>query len=239
MTAEPEKREEPGSWRDATTFQQGERYRGEPAEGAEPRRNAADLRRLFLAGGAMLAVTLVVRLLVDAPWLAFFAGLVVFGAALWFTRPGGAAAREDAARRRQADAAPEPVREALAEAEEELALIDAAAARLAARAGGPALAAKLAEVSAAGRGVLAAVLEDPDDYDRARKFFKALLPRARAAAEKFEAQKVADAALDARFAALADDVAAAFRRQEESLRADERVDLEVEMEVLADRVRAS
>lgn len=215
---------------DGTRFRQGVPY------SAPERASGADFRRLALAGGAMLAATLLIRLAFDAPIVAIAAGVAVFILAYQALKP---ASRDSRLRRSRLDKAPQTVREAVAEAEEHLAAIDAAAAQLAGRqdASSDAPARRLSELTAAARAVIDVILEDPLDYDRARKFFKALLPAARSAADKYVALPAQDAELAERFDTLATDLIRASERLRETLRADDRFDLEVEMEVLSERVR--
>lgn len=229
-------------WRDADRFTQGERISGE-APRPDPSDQPADLRRAFWAGGAMVATTLVLSLLGLGGVVGFVAGLIVFGAVLYTTSPRRRAAQ---AQRRVAEArleaVPEPVREALARAEADLSVIDDVAARLRAdslRPGDAEIARALEGVTAAARDVRQSVLADPNDYDRARAFFRVLCPSMRAASEKFVALPARDDAIDARFKALAADMTAASARQRETLLADERIDLEVEIDVLADRIRGA
>lgn len=237
-----------GDWRDAKSFNQGEVWGSDAAA----TRGASPLSGLFIAGAAMLATTGALRLLTDSPQIAFLAGVAVFLVVLFSRRRRVAAphsslepssahssAAEPASARDAAVAAlPDALRAAVTEADEDLARMEAVAAQLADRGElGPAIAAALRDATIAGRAVVDAVVGDPNDYDRARRFFKVMLPTARAAAEKFAGQGVIDATLGARFVALMRDVAAAFRSQVEILSADERVDLEVEMSVLEDRVR--
>lgn len=229
MSSDPQS-EGTGDGSDGARFRQGTPY------AAPERASGADFRRLALAGGAMLAATLLIRLAFDAPIVALAAGVAVFILAYQALRP---ASRSSQLRRSRLDKAPQTVREAVAEAEEHLAAIDAAAAQLAGRrdASSDAPARRLSELTAAARAVIDVILEDPLDYDRARKFFRALLPAARAAAEKYAALPAQDAELAARFDKLAADLISASERLRETLRADDRFDLEVEMEVLSERVR--
>lgn len=238
----PSEPDEGGSWRTAERFNQAERYAGAPRDGAAAAPgDRVDLRRVFLAGGAMIATTLVVSVIGFGGGVGFVAGLAVFFGVIFWTSPRRRAARQE---RRVAqarlDAAPGPVREAIAKAEADLAVIDDVATRLraeAVRPGDARIADALETVAAAAREVRAAVIADPGDYDRARAFFRVLCPSMRAASEKFVALPARDDEIDARFMALATDMRAACARQLETLLADERVDLEVEIDVLAERIR--
>lgn len=89
----------------------------------------------------------------------------------------------------------------------------------------------------AARAVLEHLRGDPGDIRRARKFVKVYIPSARAAVEKYLAgHGVVDGALRERFQSLMAQMQAAAERQSAALLLDERADLEVEIEVLAQRL---
>lgn len=225
--------------RQRTGFRQGEAYGGAESHGprsepltAETRPGAGpNLRPLFYAGGLMLAATILSRLLGASGWVAFGLGVAVFlGALVWFR---GRPARP----RRIADADgvdPGLVRDALDAAESDLLEIDRLAHGLLDRG----LRGPLGEMTAAAREVLEHIAEDPGDLRRARKYLKVYIPSARAAVAKFAGLGVVDAELSNRFRGLVEEMTATGRRQLETLRLDDKTSLEVEMDVLADRLGA-
>ncbi len=231
-------------WRSTDrTFQQGEPYGGEDAgtahQGAPATRTgAADsrLKRLMIAGASMIAASVVLRLVGAGGFYAFIVGIAIFAAILfWPARPGGAgsghAGRRIVSARPGVDAP--RIQADLDKAEAELASLDETASKFERR-----------EITSAIRGfttrareVLDEIARDPNDAERSRKFLVVILPSARRSAEKFLKTGVRDAELDARFEALMGDLEAAAAKQLETLRLDEKLDLEVEMEVLADRLK--
>ncbi len=222
-----------GDWRSATRFRQAERIGGaEGARGQSDRR--VPLTPLLIAGGAMVAVTALLRLTTDSGALAFVVGLAAGGAVLFLLlrrRSGSAGARREVAARQGVDAG--AVAETLAKAEAELAAIDEAADQLPRD-----LAQSADEMTRAARRVLDTVAADPLDLDRARKFVVAYLPSARRAVEKYVGFGVKDAELEAQFRALLREMTETCRRQEETLRSDDRFEVEVEIDTLAERLKA-
>ena len=180
----------------------------------------------------MVAVTAAAVVLGAAGWVSALIGLLVFVAAFLAIGRGGAhGARE----RVVADGATidrgEVVRE-IAAAEGILSEIDAAAGRLAPRG----LDAPLTALTADARAILDHIAADPDDLRRARRFFKTYLPSARDSVTKFEALDVVDAELDARFRTLIGDVRKTCADVAARLRSDDQTELEIEMEVLSERL---
>jgi hypothetical protein len=233
-------------WRKATTFNQGEPYGSDAADPTAPRgpsRSPAPtrgddgrLKRLLIAGASMIATSFLLRLLGVGGLWAFLAGLAVF-AAILFAPGRNAGAAAPPVRR---TVAPLPgvntafVQEDLDKAEGELAALDA----LAGKFERPAIADAIGRFTTASRAVLDEIARDPNDAERTRKFLVVILPSARRSAEKFLETGVRDAELDGRFESLMADLETAATRQLDTLRADEKLDLEVEMEVLADRLKS-
>ncbi|MBX2855236.1 MAG: 5-bromo-4-chloroindolyl phosphate hydrolysis family protein [Rhodobacteraceae bacterium] len=219
-------------WRSASRFNQGEPYHGQTPG------DAGRWRRLFLAGGAMIAVTLILSLLGMAPlWavgvgVALFLGLLMFGGGA--QRAGAAptiAADDDALKRAGVDRA--DLEASLAAASADLAQMDAAAEGLSSQDHRHAV----AGMTGTTREIIAKIAADPGDLRRARKFLKVFVPAARASVEKFLALGVVnDPALDAKFSNMLSEMTEASRRQRDALALDDKIDLEVEMEVLADRL---
>lgn len=219
------------SWRDATRFNQGEAYDG---AAKSPRRS---LVPVVVGGVGMLAATLLLRLVGAPVWLAVGIGLALFAVVLIATRPGpkrrSGPPSADADALKAAALDPRIFAADMAAAEAELAVIDAAAAGLANRSHQSAL----AELTEVARDVLHEIAADPGDIRRARRYLKVYLPSMRASVEKFAALGVInDQAIDDKFGALVEEMVAVGRRQREALSADDRMDLETEIEVLAERL---
>ncbi len=91
----------------------------------------------------------------------------------------------------------------------------------------------------AARDILKEIQNDPRDLRRARKFLSVHLVGLRDATVKFANAKSKGVADDMRgeFEALLADLEASFAKQRKSLLIDDRVDLEVEIEVLRDRLK--
>lgn len=122
---------------------------------------------------------------------------------------------------------------ALAKAEETIAETLAAARRL----GDESLAARVESLIARARPVLAQIEEDPRDLPRARRFLSVTLQGARDATVKYARLGVADAELRAAYVALLTQLERSFDQQRDRLAAEDRTELEVEIEVLSDRLR--
>ena len=220
------------SWRSATRFNQGEPHHAATGGGA------GKWRRLLLAGSAMLVVTLLLSLFGAPPLVAgglgvaLFLGLMLFGGPASHADAPPSIDADDSALKR-AGVTREDLEATLAAATAELAQIDAAAQELRA----PDQRRALDDMTAAAREIIAAIATDPGDLRRARKFLKVYVPAARASVEKFIALGVVnDPALDAKFGNMLTEMTEASRRQRDALALDDKIDLEVEMEVLADRL---
>jgi len=127
------------------------------------------------------------------------------------------------------------VRDALTRAEALIAETHAAAATLRDRH----IVDRIDRLCAAAREVLRAVEEDPRDLLRARKFLSVYLKGARDAAVKYAdaRERGDDPEITRQFAALLADLEASFTAQREKLLLDDRADLEIEIEVLRDRLK--
>jgi len=129
----------------------------------------------------------------------------------------------------------ERVHEALAKAEALIAETHAAAESLRDRD----IVHRIDRLCAAAREVLRTVEEDPRDLRRARKFLSVYLKGARDAAVKYAdaRERGDDPAITRQFALLLTDLEASFTSQREKLLLDDRADLEIEIEVLRDRLK--
>lgn len=89
------------------------------------------------------------------------------------------------------------------------------------------------------RQVFRAVEEDPRDLSRARRFLGVYLVGARDATRKFAGlyAKRQDPQARAEYEALLDDLEGSFRRHRDDLLTDDRTDLDVEIEVLRERLQ--
>ncbi|MEM6670478.1 MAG: 5-bromo-4-chloroindolyl phosphate hydrolysis family protein [Pseudomonadota bacterium] len=215
-------------WRDATRFRQGERYKPAPGGGGD-----GWVKGLVV--GAVVLVVIFLTMRIGSPWwLALLFGTLAGGAALSLTRPAATPKTEREIKGIPGLSADE-IRSQLAEAEAELTAIDG----LAPDFSDPELRFGLNEMTGAARNVLDMLADDPSDLRRSRKFLKVYLPSARAAVEKYAKLGVVnDPELDTKFRDLVAEVAATCRRQAEILRLDDKTDLEVEMEVLAERLKS-
>ena len=223
-----------GDWRDKTRFKQGERYSGADRTRADAPQDPPSLKPVFLAGGAMVVVTILMRLVGAGALLAFLAGGAVFIVALLmqYERRDPKPTKRTVAKGTGYDA--EAVAARLQAAETDLTAIDKAARDLPSS-----VARALDEMTASARRVLDTIAKDPLDLDRARKFLVAYLPSARRAVEKYVALGVRDKELDARFLALVEEMSDTCRRQEETLRSDDVFDLEIEIETLSERLQGA
>lgn len=123
--------------------------------------------------------------------------------------------------------------EALAEAEALIADTLAAARRL----GDQGLADRVRALCAAARPVLVQIEQDPRDLHRARRFLSITLTGARDATVKYARLGVEDPDLRAAFVSLLTQLETSFAKQSARLTADDRAELEIEIEVLSDRLR--
>jgi hypothetical protein len=131
---------------------------------------------------------------------------------------------------RKAGFTTEQVIEALAEAEAKLRDIEQLAGGLHNRE----LTARLNRIVAEGRAVLAQIEQDPSDLRRARRFLVTYLDGTRDVVRKYQAQQsdLADTELAENFRHVLDTVERVFLEQQEVLKRNETMDLEVQIEVL-------
>ena len=129
---------------------------------------------------------------------------------------------------------PQMVEEAISEAEERIEGIERAAADIVDRP----LRDRLSKVTARGRDILARIEEDPSDLRRARKFLKVYLEGALEATRKYARSQhdLGDSDMYLKFRSLLDDMQATFDQQHEKLLTNDRIDLDVEIDVLAERL---
>ena len=129
---------------------------------------------------------------------------------------------------------PQMVEEAISEAEDRLEGIDRAAADIVDRP----LRDRLSKITARGRDILARIEEDPSDLRRARKFLKVYLEGALEATRKYARSQhdLGDSDMYLKFRSLLDDMQATFDQQHEKLLTNDRIDLDVEIDVLAERL---
>ena len=129
---------------------------------------------------------------------------------------------------------PQMVEEAIEEAEERLQGIDRAAADIADRP----LRDRLGKLTARGRDILRRIEDDPSDLRRARKFLKVYLEGALEATRKYVRSQhdLGDSETYLKFRSLLDDMLTTFDRQHEKLLTNDRMDLDVEIDVLAERL---
>ncbi|MEM9063678.1 MAG: 5-bromo-4-chloroindolyl phosphate hydrolysis family protein [Pseudomonadota bacterium] len=98
--------------------------------------------------------------------------------------------------------------------------------------------AKVGSLNATVRQMIKLVEEDPRDLSRARRYLGVYLKGAEDATRKYatNAERLNDPKLREDYLALLSDLEAGFQRGKESLLADDRADLEVEIEVLRERL---
>lgn len=234
MAGTDDKSDQAPSWRDATEFEAGEVYdadaRAGDGDGDGDGEQSSGFGGLWI--GAALAVVAAGSLALGGPLLVTAgAGVALLvWAGLRFTRGGEPEERRVAA----APGVDVPAATAdLAAAEAEVTAMEMASEQLSAARRGD-----VAELAKEARSVLDGLAADPQSIRRLRKFLKVYLPSARASIEKYAALGVIDAELEERFGALLTDMIATCRRQRDVLSEDDRLALEIEMEVLADRLRA-
>ena len=131
---------------------------------------------------------------------------------------------------RKAGFSTEQVIEALTEAEAKLREIEQLAGSLNNRE----LTARLLRIVAQGRAVLAQIEKDPSDLRRARRFLVTYLDGTRDVVRKYQAQQsdLADTELAENFRHVLDTIERVFAEQEDVLKRNETMDLEVQIEVL-------
>lgn len=229
-------------------LRQAERYGGPASDGRradDPARfrgggRGPSVASAYVGGIAMIATTVLTGFLGAPGLIAFLLGLVVFAVVVAAMRPGGLGAgfstgplTVDRAAAAAAGLDPERADARLADAEGRLRRIESLARAFQDRP----LEDRIHAMTGAVRQTLTALAADPGDIDRAKKFLVVTIPSAEASVEKYARLGVRDVALSERFGALMDDVAEAARRQRAALARDDALALEVEMEVLADRLR--
>lgn len=249
MTEQPDRNPRQTPRSGAGGLRQAEHYGGPASDGVRADRAASGAEArgpsvvsAYVGGVAMIGTTILSGWLLQAPpLLAFLLGLAVFVLVVAAMRPGGLGRslsagplRADRAAAAAAGVDPARADARLADAEARLTQIEMTAAEL----GDRPLEDRIRAMTAAVRQTLAALAADPGDIDRAKKFLVVTIPSAAAAVEKYAKLGVRDAELSGRFATLMDEVAEAAHRQKAALARDDAFALEVEMEVLADRLRS-
>lgn len=99
---------------------------------------------------------------------------------------------------------------------------------------------RMADVVTEGRAILRRIEEDPADLRRAKKFMVVYLDGALDATRKYADNQDDDAVSSGmylKFRSLLDDMIRAFKAQHEVLLRDDRMDLDVEIDVLAERLK--
>lgn len=100
------------------------------------------------------------------------------------------------------------------------------------------LEARVDSLAFAARDILREVQADPRDFRRARRFLSVHLVGLRDATEKYVKAKAKGAAdMRAEYDSLLTDLEASFAKQRETLLTDDRIELEIEIEVLRDRLK--
>ena len=132
---------------------------------------------------------------------------------------------------------PQMVVEALEEAEEKIQGIERAGADIKDRP----LRDRINRVTKRSRDILARIEQDPSDLRRAKKFLVVYLDGALEATRKYAKTQndlSGDENVYIKFRSLLDDMERAFDDQHEKLLTNDRIDLDVEIDVLADRLKA-
>lgn len=166
---------------------------------------------------------------------AVYGGLTFLGCRLAY---GGDPRTDREAVTRAADRAgmrPAEVLAALDEANEKIRGIEEAAARLRSRE----LQERIGRIAARARAVLAELEKDPKDISRARRFLVTYLDGTRDVIAKYAEQQhdVAGTALGENFRRVLDTIETVFDEQIDVLKRDDRLDLEVQLEVLETQLR--
>ncbi len=130
---------------------------------------------------------------------------------------------------------PQMVEEAIREAEEKIEGIERSAADIADRP----LRDRLAKITARARDILKRIEQDPSDLRRARKFLKVYLDGALEATRKYADNQhdLGESGMYMKFRSLLDDMQQTFDAQHEKLLVNDQIDLDVEIDVLADRMK--
>lgn len=132
---------------------------------------------------------------------------------------------------------PQMVVEAIEEAEEKITGIERAGAEIKDRP----LRDRIARVTKRSRDILARIEQDPSDLRRAKKFLVVYLDGALEATRKYARTQndlSGDENVYIKFRSLLDDMEREFDHQHEKLLTNDRMDLDVEIDVLADRLKA-
>jgi 5-bromo-4-chloroindolyl phosphate hydrolysis protein len=132
---------------------------------------------------------------------------------------------------------PQMVVDAIAEAEEKIEGIERAGAQLKDRP----LRDRVNRVTKRSRDILARIEQDPSDLRRSKKFLIVYLDGALEATQKYARTQNdlgGDKDVYIKFRSLLDDMERAFDHQHEKLLTNDRMDLDVEIDVLADRLKA-
>lgn len=129
---------------------------------------------------------------------------------------------------------PHMVESALREALEKIEGIERAAADVADRP----LRDRLSAITARARDILGRIEEDPSDLRRARKFLKVYLDGALEATRKYVRNQhdLGETGMYMKFRSLLDDMQSTFDAQHEKLLMNDHIDLDVEIDVLAERL---
>ena len=132
---------------------------------------------------------------------------------------------------------PAMVVEAIEEAEEKIEGIEAAGAEIRDRP----LRDRINRVTKRSRDILARIEQDPSDLRRSKKFLVVYLDGALEATRKYARSQndlSGDQSMYIKFRSLLDDMEREFDHQHEKLLTNDRIDLDVEIDVLADRLKA-
>jgi prophage DNA circulation protein len=163
------------------------------------------------------------------------AALAFAGAALSYGLDGRLDRKTFLEAARKAGVRPDEVVGAIDEARRKVADIEAAAARLHSRE----LKARVARIAQEAREVLAQVERKPGDIGRARRFLATYLDGTRDVVRRFAEQQkdLADTPLAENFRRVLTTIEQVFGEQRELLRRDDKLDLEVKIEVLETQMR--
>ena len=132
---------------------------------------------------------------------------------------------------------PQMVVDAISEAEDKIQGIEAAGAQIRDRP----LRDRINRVTKRSRDILARIEQDPSDLRRAKKFLVVYLDGALEATQKYARSQndlSGDNTVYMKFRSLLDDMEREFDHQHEKLLTNDRIDLDVEIDVLADRLKA-
>lgn len=189
-----------------------------------------------ILGSALLGIAMFLTTLLgwDAGLLQSIAyGVLGFGASIWSF---GLDPTKGKGYTTSTGVTPDMVIEALEEAEEKVVGIERAAREIADRP----LRDRLARVTRRSRDILGRIEQDPSDLRRAKKFLKIYLDGALEATRKYARSQNdlgGDTTMYVKFRTLLDDMEKEFDHQYEKLLTNDRIDLDVEIDVLADRLR--